>query len=276
MRAQRLSELRAAITAIETGSAAAGNAPAPADRAPRARESALGRWLACPGVHEWFGVEGAAEVGAGGAAGGTGGAGVAHVRQSGFEAPLWVPPIAVLLHLARRGLSKGSPRRVVWIGRRCWPYPGTPRADPLLRRSIFVDPPDDAARLWAIDLAARCPAAAVVVADGSGLEMAATRRLQLAAEAGSALVLCARPPGELKRLSAAATRWVVHSAPAPGMSPRWIVELVRCKGARAGPVRVRRWTVEWNRVKRGVVIHAALLERPRAAAQPVARALRSA
>ena len=58
--------------------------------------------------------------------------------------------------------------------------------------------------LWAIDLA-RCTAVAAVVADGSRL--AATRRLQLAAESGSALVLCARPPEEIDHLSAATTRW---------------------------------------------------------------------
>ena len=144
----------------------------------------------------------------------------------------------------------------------------------ILERSIFIDPPDGASRLWSIDLAARCRAVAAVVADGSGLDMAATRRLQLAAEAGSALVLCARPPGEMKCLSAAATRWLVCCAPSTDKNPRWIVQLLRCKGvqpeskvlrlpggdslAGAG----RRWDVEWKRAQGGVVVHAALVDRP--------------
>ena len=85
-------------------------------------------------------------------------------------------------------------------------------------------------RLWAVDRAAGGPGVAVVVADGSRLDMAATRRLQLAAESGSALVLCARPPREIDHLSAATTRWRVRCASSPDKIPRWDVELLRCKG----------------------------------------------
>ncbi|MFO0874641.1 MAG: hypothetical protein U0575_11820 [Phycisphaerales bacterium] len=98
----------------------------------------------------------------------------------------------------------------------------------LLRASLFVDiaeriraggsnasgfgahEPD--ARLWAIDLALRCTGVALVVADGRGLDMAATRRLQLAAEAGQTVGLLARAPDERATLSAAATRWLVRPA----------------------------------------------------------------
>jgi hypothetical protein len=86
-----------------------------------------------------------------------------------------------------------------------------------------------AARLWAIDLALRCPGVDVVVADASGLDMAATRRLQLSAEAGGALGLLARPEEELTELSAAATRWLVREQPSPGSNPRWQIQLLRCK-----------------------------------------------
>jgi protein ImuA len=153
----------------------------------------------------------------------------------------------------------------------------------LLRRSVFIDPPDDGTRLWAIDAAARCSAAAAVVADGSGLDLAATRRLQLAAEAGSALVLCARPPGELECLSAAATRWRVHCArladenPSlnPSLNPRWIVELLRCKGVRPKS-EVLRWTMEWKGAQGGLVVHAVLVDRPDPAPQSVVGIRRSA
>jgi hypothetical protein len=49
-----------------------------------------------------------------------------------------------------------------------------------------------------------------VVADISGFDLAATRRLQLAAEAGRALALLTRSNREIKQLSAATTRWLVE------------------------------------------------------------------
>jgi hypothetical protein len=101
--------------------------------------------------------------------------------------------------------------------------------DSLLPRSIFIDPPDDASRVWAIDLALRSSAADVVIADGSKLKMAESRRLQLAAARGRALGLLARPSWEGAELSAAATRWRVRRTPSPSHAPRWIVELLRCK-----------------------------------------------
>jgi protein ImuA len=129
--------------------------------------------------------------------------------------------------------------------------------------------------LWAIESAARCPAVAAVIADGSGLVMAHTRRLQLAAEAGSALLLLARPPRELDRLSAAATRWLVSCAPSTSKAPTWNVQLLRCKGLQLGSEVLRhddgcerRWTMEWNRAQGGVAIHASLVGRSAPAAQP--------
>jgi protein ImuA len=253
MRTQRLEELQAAIHAIEGGWHEGGGKGKPC--LPLGTEDCLRLTganelaLATPaGVHEWFGV--------------------AHAAHG------WAPPLGILLHLALRSLE-GGPGCVVWIGRRCWPYPHVLNGAGL-QRSIFVDPPDGASRLWTIDLAARCPGVAAVVADGSGLDMAATRRLQLASEAGSALVLCARPPNEVDHLSAATTRWLVRCAPAADRAPRWIVELLRCKGVQPESEVLR--TVEWKGAQGGVVVHAALVDRPDPAEQPQAgaRARRSA
>lgn len=123
---------------------------------------------------------------------------------------------------------------------------------PLFEHSLFVDPGSGYAqagqRLWAIDTALRCPSVTAIVADGSGLPMAATRRLQLAAAAGDALVLLARPPVEVGEVSAATTRWAVTRAhgtatepgteqqidgdlPSDAAPPRWRVELLRAKGS---------------------------------------------
>ncbi|MFM9994226.1 MAG: ImuA family protein [Phycisphaerales bacterium] len=139
----------------------------------------------------------------------------------------WSPPLLILLHLS---VLAARPRAwTVWIGRRVWPYGRTLAAG--LPRSLLIDPPDEPARLWAIDLALRTPGL-VVVADGSSFDLVGTRRLQLAAEAGGSLGLIARPARDLSSLSAAATRWAVR--PSAGASERWRVRLVRCKGARAG------------------------------------------
>ncbi|MEM9382592.1 MAG: hypothetical protein AAGB93_21750 [Planctomycetota bacterium] len=103
----------------------------------------------------------------------------------------------------------------------------------LFSRSLFVDPPDAALRLWAIDTALRCGGVTAVVADGSRLGMAATRRLQLAAASADTLVLTARPPSEAGEISAATTRWTVARAPNDGENagPSWSATLLRAKGA---------------------------------------------
>ncbi len=126
----------------------------------------------------------------------------------------------------------------------------------LCLQSIFVDPGNDVERVWAIDLALRSPAVATVVADGSGLKMAQSRRLQVAAmsgggrDGGGALALLARPPRELRQHSVAATRWLVRDQPTIDEcdeideQPRWAVELLRCKGVQPVSEGARRWTVQ--------------------------------
>ena len=97
--------------------------------------------------------------------------------------------------------------------------------------------------LWAMEEALRCPAlgAAVLMAgSGQGLDLTATRRLHLAAEAGSVFGLLLRPDGAAGA-SAARTRW--HIAPlASDAAPRWRLTLLRQRGgAPAGP-----WNVAFN------------------------------
>lgn len=178
------------------------------------------------------------------------------------------PPLCIFVHLARTAVRQHPGKHVVWIGRQCFAHartllparegePAAAQEAALVQRSIFVDPPDDAARLWSIDLALRCPGVGVVIADGSRLDMAASRRLQLAAQggagrdeqAGGALVLIARPARELHDLSAAATRWRVEPvvSPGAGAEPQWTVQLLRCKGLQpAIQETLRRFVVEWR------------------------------
>jgi protein ImuA len=91
--------------------------------------------------------------------------------------------------------------------------------------------------LWAMEEALRCSAlggAVLMAGAGQGLDLTATRRLHLAAEAGGIFGLLLRPDG-VAGASAARTRW--HIAPlASTNAPRWRLALLRQRGgAPAGP-----------------------------------------
>ena len=247
-------------------------------------------------LHEWFGLD---EVRSGRAP-------VRSPRRSSS----WTPPAALLVHLASEALAGVSnaladPGQVLWIGRAVWPYPHVlvgERGELLLRQSIFVDPPDAASRLWAVELALRCPSVNAVVADGRGLAMAETRRIQLAARSralrprvssgggggsGTALApltLVARPSWERRELSAAAFRWRVSTAPSTG-GPRFELELMRCKGrvgvegaaeGKRGPgggsvganAVGRIWSLEWDGAKNRIDPFPVLVGRSSAAEDP--------
>ncbi len=212
-----LGELAERVRALEAVGAGSGRARRVATAWPGV-DAALGGGLLTSAVHEWVGEPAAAAAG-------------------GPREPAWAPR-APLIHLVRQAMAgQAHGGWGVWVGRGCLPYPHglAGGADHVLARSLWVDPPgDEAGRLWAIDLAARCEAMAVVVADGAGLDMPATRRLQLAAEAGGTLVLLTRPWTQRKTLSAATTRWRVRSAVSDSPWPRWEIELLRCKGSQRG------------------------------------------
>jgi protein ImuA len=176
------------------------------------------------------------------------------------------PPLCMLAHLARRGLATMPQGWVIWIGKRVWPYPHLLMRGPdgrrLLERSVWIDAPTAAERLWAIDQALRCPAIAAIVADGRTFNMPATRRLQLAARHSRALLLVARPPGESSELSAATTRWSVNAVVSPTKNPRWIATLLRCKSAAQPTVTRRSWVVEFDRAQGHVHLLPDVVDRP--------------
>jgi len=262
-----LEMLRSTLTASTVGSSDVFGRPSRAvscawetvDGTLSARGAAPG--LVRGGVHEWFGVAGP---------------GTSHPATTGWSPPLFLLA-HVARRAVLDATERGAPRAVVWVGRSVWPYPraladgvevvetesvfhgGSPvgefeiglalRETPeaftaeggaLFHHSLFVDPPDANLRLWAIDTALRCPGVTAVVADGSGLGMAATRRLQLAAAAADALILTARPPNEIRQVSAATTRWIVTRSATGGdgegagaNGPRWSMTLLRAKGAQS-------------------------------------------
>jgi protein ImuA len=223
----RLRALRAAVAA-RMGD---GEAPCAAVTVPRVAtgwasvDGALGGGLPCAGLHEWWGDPADAR---------------AVCAQLAWNALL-----------ADERARPGAHRHVAWVGRAAWPAPedlvrglrsalggmfGAPRVrcwpDARLHdRSILVDVPahDAGARLWAIEQAARCAGVCTVVADGHGFDLAATRRLQLAAT--DVLLLSLRGPARRGAgmpagagavpPSACSTRWRVERVPAsqPGAVP---------------------------------------------------------
>ena len=178
-------------------------------------------------------------------------------------------------------------RGVVWVGQDVWPGVSLLHRCPgLMHASLLVDcdrpgamaetsRPGRAAsrrggrrgrsrtpaasglelRVWAAEQAIRSGACSLVVADGSGFSRVMTQRLQLAAESGHCSCVLLRRPGEVRCLSAASTRWLVHReatgessrlsesplrhaatdanvlASAEVWSTGWIARLWKCKGA---------------------------------------------
>jgi protein ImuA len=204
--------------------------------------------LAADGVHEWIGVD-------------TQG----HSRRC-------MPPLSILTHLARQAATANVGKYLIWIGEAIWPHAPTldeRTGSSVLSRSIFVRGRSPGERLWATDLALRSRAVAGVIADGSRLDLSATRRLQLAAEAGGAICFLARPPRERCELSAAATRWQVSVMPHdPGQvvpARRWIVELLRCKGVQPHQTAARSWILELAHAKGDGLVATELVDRSCAA-----------
>lgn len=115
--------------------------------------------------------------------------------------------------------------------------------------------PDAATLLRVAADAARCPGLGAVVAESwgrmPGLDLTATRRLVLAAEASRALVLSLRIDAE-PCASAAASRWSVAACPSTALAaeaPGRAAFAVECLRRRGGPAGAR-WRVEWNRETR--------------------------
>ncbi len=136
------------------------------------------------------------------------------------------------------------------------------------RRLVLIDGADDTQVLWAMEEGLRSGTLAAVAGEVGNLTLAASRRLQLAAEAGGGLGLLVRVRTKkaAKTVTAATTRWeVAVAASAETLASRrvarqtlasrrvarqtleglgqarWDVRLARCRGGRE-----RHWLMEWN------------------------------
>lgn len=123
---------------------------------------------------------------------------------------------------------------VLWLDRLPDPYPPGLLALGLPPDRLLVGGCADAAdRLWAVEEGLRSGALGAVIARLDRLDLAASRRLQLAAEAGGTVGLLLRPDRARPPPSSAATRWRVEAVCGGGQI-RWRVGLVRSKGGRTG------------------------------------------
>ena len=103
--------------------------------------------------------------------------------------------------------------------------------------------------LWAMEEALRTPAIGAVCAEIDAVDLTASRRLQLAAEAGDTFGLLLRSAGSSAVPPiASTTRWRVTAAPSGPTWPaallgatRWRVDLLRARGGRP-----HHWLLEWH------------------------------
>jgi protein ImuA len=181
------------------------------------------RGLPCGAVHE---IEGAALDGA----------------ATGFCSVL-------LARLAADG------RSVLWVCPQDDLYgPGLVRFGLTPERLILVRAHRPAEILWVIEEALRCRGLAAVLGEVSGLSLAASRRLQLAARKSGVTALLLRHRAEAP-VTTAVTRWRAAAAGSDAqLTPRWHVELVRCRGLLHGEEGyVGRWLVAWEKDRLAVV-----------------------
>lgn len=170
------------------------------------------------------------------------------------------PSAFAALLLAR--LAEGRPGgRVLWILRgRDLHAAGLVSYGLTPGRLIALRAERQADALWAMEEALRCNALSAVLAELDGIDMIASRRLQLAAESSGVTgfllggFLRGEGRGQGGRAtgsSVAVTRWRIGPAPsrpvplaggAVGLGePRWRVALERCRGGRPGD-----WLLEWR------------------------------
>jgi len=177
---------------------------------------------------------------------------------------------ALLARLAKTQTGAGS---ILWCRSRRFdqeigqPYgPGLARFGlrPAQLLVVAVSRPADV--LWAMEEGLRCRGLAVVLGEGITPDLTASRRLQLAAEAGGSTALLLSH-GAAGSASAALSRWRVKALPSrpdPGGGPgrpRWQAALRRCRGGRPGE-----WCLEFDDATLRFTVVAALADRPLAAA----------
>lgn len=124
------------------------------------------------------------------------------------------------------------------------PYgPGLARFGVSAERIVFLEAERTPDVLWAMEEGLRAASLVAVYGEGIALDLTSSRRLQLAAEASGRTALALTKPQKRPSVTAAATRWRVTVVPSRDYddSPRWRIELVRCRGGNPNA-----WIVDWD------------------------------
>lgn len=174
---------------------------------------------------------------------------------------------ATTLFLA--GIAARAWGPVLWVVRRRDLFaPGLAQAGLSAERVIYAEAQDDADLLGIMEEGLRHKGLGAVIGEAKRAGLAATRRLQLAAEGGRTIALLMKRHGRtgddpLGPPSAAVTRWRVATAPSTPLPvagvgrARWRVELVRQKGGAPG-----HWTLEACDETGRCALPAKLVDRP--------------
>jgi len=153
-----------------------------------------------------------------------------------------IPPFTLITYFLSRVCSqKPGKALIVWIGKDLWPTPYLLQKANALENSIFINPPNEKLRLWAIETALRSPAVAGVVADGKNFRFSLTRRFALAATKSQAVGFFMRPLEELLSPSASFSKWKISSSYSDSSHPWFQLELVTIKGEEPPQ---KKWTIE--------------------------------
>jgi protein ImuA len=137
----------------------------------------------------------------------------------------------------------------VWITRGRDLYaPGLTAFGLTPERLIVVRAERDPDVLWAMEEVLGCPRIGAVLGEAGSLDLTASRRLQLAAEAGGVTGFLLRIGRNRTPAGAAVTRWLLTSASSvPAANElgvgrtRWHARLQRCRGGTPGE-----WLLEWH------------------------------
>jgi protein ImuA len=233
----RLAALRERVRRLEQASPLAGHGYRPGQALPALRfgvpavDDVLGGGLARGGLHE------IAQAHATGAdAGAASGFVIALLARLAAEAAG-----AVLWCLARPGLYE--------VGLPYGPGLAAYGLDPA--RLILARARRPAEVLWAMREGLEAGPLMAVVGEVDALDLAASRRLQLAAEASGVSAFLLRAVADERTPSAALSRWCIGAASGEGLPPFglgwarpcWQVDLTRSRGGQGAP---RGWLLEWH------------------------------
>ena len=134
-------------------------------------------------------------------------------------------------------------------------------------RLLAVRTRRDTDTLWVMEEALRCTGLTAVIGEAKTVDLTASRRLQLAAEASGVTALLLRPASDAPGTSAATTRWRIGAAPSrphgwaaalgePGTAC-WQATLFRCRGGAPGG-----WVMEWRDETGDLALAAPVRNRP--------------